>query len=104
MPPTARNRQKTDFYKPPDKQSPAKKKPARPTQNPNYVKTKQKWWAMQITDWRLNQATKELEWEVLWSNDEWSWEPNSFFAKHRQLVWAFLIGGTHPAGILPTVV
>eukprot|EP00961_Rhodomonas_salina_P241576 3263509-Rhodomonas_salina.1 len=58
---------------------------------------------MQVTDWCLNSKTQELEWEVFWHSDEFSWEPNSHFAKHRQLIWAFLGSGTTAANQLPAL-
>eukprot|EP00961_Rhodomonas_salina_P072540 974715-Rhodomonas_salina.1 len=58
---------------------------------------------MSVTDWRLNEETHELEWEVYWYSNEYSWEPNSHFAKFNNLIFAFLTGGTVAAAALPVV-
>lgn len=59
---------------------------------------------MKVTEWLLNDKTHELEWEVYWYSNQYSWEPNSHFGKFNSgnLIFAFLTG-TVAAATLPVV-
>eukprot|EP00961_Rhodomonas_salina_P108292 1458044-Rhodomonas_salina.2 len=72
---------------PPDPPPPP---PHKFTLNKQYTYTRRSWRVRSVEAWRLNVATQELEWYVIWWNGESTWEPNCNARGYSRAIWEFL--------------